>query len=109
MLAGFFSRAPSYFRIASWMSLAVAVALLIYSLRHEPGTAPGLTDATPTVDVASAPAEERDEAYWSRVIAEGPSAGMTNAEAQRKINSQLKEMKAELEEMLAWYQEMGAR
>lgn len=58
MLTGFFSRAPSYFRIASWVSLAVAVALLIYSLRHEPGTPRELTDAV----LADHPATPNTEA-----------------------------------------------
>lgn len=66
-----------------------------------------LPDVEPLPDVSNAPVEHHHQDYWSSIVTEGPHAGLTRAEAQRKINSKLKEWKAELEQMLEWYQGMG--
>ncbi len=113
-----FAKTPRYFWIACSVSLTVVAATLIYSLNYAPSTAPLViserttvatapTAVEPLSDVSSVPVKHHHQDDWSSIVTEGPHAGLTRAEAQRKINSELKEWKAELEQMLAWYQEMG--
>ena len=124
----FFRQAPRYFWIACCVCLAIVAGSVVYTQTQKPGVTPLTTSETvidnvdrvaapltliaippergTMADVSSAPAKKRDADYWSSIVTEGPYAGMTNAEAQRKINSGFKEMKAELEELLSSYEEL---
>ena len=125
-ITAIFAKTPHYFWIACSVSLTVVAASLIYGLNYAPSTPPELTDSAPASgvstaapelaalpdveplpDASSAPVKQQHQDYWSSIVTEGPHAGLTRAEAQRRINSELKEWKAELEQMLEWYQEMG--
>ena len=76
-----------------YISIAISLVIVVAVLAHYQWRARQLT--------------EPHQDYWASIVTEGPHAGLTRAEAQRKINSELKEWKAELEQMLEWYQGMG--